>query len=170
MKNNLPIIRENRDVAVVLKKTKYLMSITKKILAKSSKSKELANPKVWQDPDTKLMWQVEIEDERYSWKEAFKYAEKLNSENYGGYSDWRVPNREELMSILTKEYLENSNSYTGETYIKKPLLESITMVNQWFWTSETYPDDSSKAWFVYFNKGYDYWINKSYGNYVRCVR
>ena len=150
-----------------------LLGITKKILSDKLVLKKttdiVSNNKVWQDPDTGLIWQVEIEDKEYSWDESFEYAKRLNAENYGGYSDWRVPTKDELRTILTEESFENPKSYIGQTYIKKPLLESMTMEWQWFWSATEYNNDSSEAWHVYFNDGYDCYFDKSDEGYVRCV-
>jgi len=116
-----------------------------------------------------LIWQVEIEDKKYVWDESFEYANKLNRENYGGYDNWRVPTIEELRTILTKESFENKQSFTGTTYIKKPLLESMTDY-QWFWSSTENTNDSSRrAWFLDFKRGIGNYYYKSGEYYVRCV-
>ncbi len=41
---------------------------------------------------------------------------------------------------------------------------------QWFWSSTTYKKDSSQAWIVLFDSGYDGYSNKSDKYFVRCVR
>lgn len=46
---------------------------------------------IWQDTNTGLMWQLDIEPKLMSWYEANEYVKSINSMNYGGYSDWRLP-------------------------------------------------------------------------------
>jgi hypothetical protein len=40
----------------------------------------------------------------------------------------------------------------------------------WYWTRETYEKDSSSAWIVYFDLGYDNWSKHSNTFYAVCVR
>jgi len=178
MKKSLQTV-EKTETALILKKSNMLLGITKKILSDKLVLKKttdiVLNNKVWQDPDTGLIWQVDIyapEDyeDAFTWKESFEYAKRLNREKYGGYDDWRVPSKEELLSIMTEESFENEKSYEGETYIKEPLLNSMSMKYQWFWSTTESNNNSSQAWYVYFNYGGDGCNRKSDNTYVRCVR
>jgi hypothetical protein len=127
----------------------------------------LDNDLVWQDPDTKLIWQKTFSEDRMKWQEAFEYAKKLNSQNYGGYSDWRVPTLDELKTILTKE--QNKNSNGNKYFIKNPLIENMPIL-RWFLSSTEHKNDSSKAWTFLFDCGFNDWCSKSYDGSVRCVR
>ena len=177
MKNTLQTTTKT-DTALILKKSNMLLGITKKILSDKlvlKKTTDIAlNNKVWQDPDTGLIWQVEIyapkdNKDAFTWDESFEYADKLNRENYGGYSDWRVPSRDELNTLLTEESFRNEKSFTGITYIKKPLLESMSMEWQLFWSATEY-NNSSQAWYIRFHYGFDNYHKKSSKRYVRCVK
>ena len=177
MKNTLQTTKKT-NTALILKKSNMLLGITKKILSDKlvlKKTTDIAlNKKVWQDPDTGLIWQVEIyapEDNKdaFTWEESFEYAKRLNAKNYGGYSDWKVPSRDELNTLLTKESFRNSKSISGKTYIKKPLLESMSMKYQWFWSAIENNNYSSFAWCIIFYNGNDDFFDKSHKYYVRCV-
>ena len=169
MKKNL---QTKTDTALILKKSNKLLGITKKILSDKlvlKKTTDIAlNNKIWQDPDTGLSWQVEIENKKYSWYETFECAKKLSAKNYGGYSDWRVPNRDELMTILTEESFKDESTHWGVTFIKEPLLQSvIDSSSGFYWSSDEYDEF---AWSVYFGNGFDYDMSKDDKHYVRCVR
>ena len=43
------------------------------------------------------MWQQATAPGTYTWEQAFTYCENFT---LGGYSDWRLPNRNELQSIV----------------------------------------------------------------------
>jgi hypothetical protein len=108
------------------------------------------------DSDTGLMWQDTSDIPKRTYSGAVSYC---NSLTLGGYSDWRLPNIDELMSITNKNRfnpaVKNIFSYTKSS---------------WYWSSTEYKGDSSDAWFVSFRNGYDYYGSKSDKNYVRCVR
>ena len=123
--------------------------------------------KVWTDPDTGLMWQVDISDNEYGWKGAINYCENLFLD---GYNDWRLPTIKELRTISQKNYYA-SKSDKKKAYIKKPLLKSINKLTYpWFWSSTSYSTFSNKAWLFDFYYGTDY-ASKKYNNYyVICVK
>jgi hypothetical protein len=52
------------------------------------------------DVATGLMWERGDSKEGMDWSEALEYVERLNAENYLGYSDWRLPDAKELHSIV----------------------------------------------------------------------
>jgi len=167
MKKSLQTV-EKRDTALILKKSNMLLGITKKILSDKlvlkKKTDIVLNNKVWQDPDTNLVWQVDVEDKRYKWDNIQQSADKLNRENYGGYSDWKVPTKDELKTILTQE------EYKGY-YIKEPLLESIiNSSSNRYWSSSTYEGSKYGAWRVIFRNGSVGSNRKDINGYVRCVR
>ncbi len=122
---------------------------------------------IWRDPDTGYTWQKPIDNKEYNWREAVQYCEDLE---LGGYSDWRLPSRGELRTIMTENSYPNSKSYSGKTYIKKPLLETMTMKYQIFWTATKYNSDSSYSWVLSFNNGNDVSSNRSGSWYVLCLR
>ena len=111
-----------------------------------------------------LMWQDEPytqkEKEAYDahkeydkvlrWKNAINYCKDLS---LGGYTDWRVPSKDELMALYkNKNQLENVSSDS-------------------YWSSTTHASNNSDhAWSIYLSSGDQYSYSKSTSHYVRCVR
>lgn len=88
------------------------------------------------------------------------FVDALNTENYGGYSDWRVPTREELFSIMDygRYYPSIDTEYFPHTFASG------------YWSSSSFANDPGDAWNVHFNYGYDSYYSKSNGRSVRAVR
>ena len=106
------------------------------------------------DSQTGLMWQKEYITNK-TWQQALKYCE---DSTYAGYSDWRLPNKNELASLI------NYGIYN-------PASDFPDMPSERFWSSSTY-GNGGNAWFASFQYGYvDYGADKT-GNFfnVRCVR
>ncbi len=53
------------------------------------------------DHTTGLMWQQSGSDSFMFYENALTYIEELNTEQFAGYHDWRLPTVPELMSLLT---------------------------------------------------------------------
>ena len=138
--------------------------------------------KVWFDEDTGLMWKVQVDTYgesggRFFWKDIFKYKDDLNKSNYDGYNDWRIPTIEELKTLLTETGYSNDYSYDSETFIKKPLLYSMTMDHARFWSSTSSSKDTKKAFGVHFGRRRKNSQSEKEGKdkagktrYIRCVR
>jgi len=110
------------------------------------------------DNATGLMWQdnADVKSVTKNWADAVAYCEDLT---LGGYSDWRLPSVEELMSITDKGRYNPAID---------PAFKNV--VSDGYWSSSTSVSRTSGAWLVYFYDGYDYGYYKSYSLYVRCVR
>ena len=112
------------------------------------------------DNRTGLMWQKSYyaSTDTWTWQEALKYCDDLT---YAGYSDWRLPNKNELASLL--DYDKSSAPYSNF-----PGINSLP-----FWSSSTdIGYDYLNAWSVDFGRGDVIGGIKIilYCNYIRCVR
>ena len=107
------------------------------------------------DTKTSLMWQDEV-DKALHWESAIGYCESLE---YGGYSDWRLPNFNELYALADRSIYNPALS---------PVFQNV--VSSGYWSSTTVASVTSYAWCVYFHNGYDGWRGKTRTRYVRCVR
>ena len=131
------------------------------------------------DNVTGLIWEVKTgdgnihdSDNAYTWQDAQDvFIGELNSRQFGGFSDWRVPSVKELSSIVNSgtyccamntDYFPNTNS-------------SDDWSSSGYWSFTTNASDRDVAWLVYFDFGdvdagsyvnYD----KSNSYYVRAVR
>lgn len=77
---------------------------------------------------------------KVSWSEALLIASNLN---YAGYSNWRLPNKNELNSIV-----ETSCALPAINNIIFPQTESVP-----YWTGSPYDSESKYIWSVYFSDG-----------------
>ena len=106
-----------------------------------------------------LMWQKATAPETYTWQNALSYCENLS---LAGYSDWRLPNRNELQSLV---------DYSRYNPAIDPLLIPHTMPS-YYWSSTTFVANNAwNAWFVHFGEGPigpEDKLLQSY--YVRAVR
>ncbi len=111
--------------------------------------------KIVTDNRTGLMWQKEYVEDK-TWQEALKYcADSI----YAGYLDWRLPNKNELASLLNHDK------------IVAPYSDFPDMPSNWFWSSSTRVIDTYYAWSVNFNNGsINNGSNKGSKTYGRCVR
>ncbi len=107
------------------------------------------------DKETGLVWTATYV-ERKKWEEALSYCENLT---YACHGDWRLPNKNELVSLLDHEEREPSTTFPD-----------MPIVN--FWTSTSSEGNRNRAWYVGFSYGNVYETLKTTDNpmYVRCVR
>ncbi len=110
--------------------------------------------------DSKLMWQDDksAKTVKKKWIVTIKHCEDLT---FAGYSDWRLPNKNELLSIVDRsKYSPAINGVFQNT------------VSYSYWSSTSYSKSiGDGAWLVHFINGAPN-INdgKFRSNYVRCVR
>ena len=135
------------------------------------------------DEITGLTWQKTYEKPTsggmYYWAETQTVVDNLNNQNYGGYSDWRVPTIKELYSLW--------NASTGSPFIDINYFDIIYTDQQdlshaIFWSSDKYSGvmgnvngetpGSELAFGVNFGTGHikSYSISVGPKHFVRCVR
>ena len=110
------------------------------------------------DTETGLMWQKDTAPGTYTWKQALAYAD---TSTLAGYEDWRLPNVNELESLV--EYSQYDPSI-DTTYF--PNTQSST-----YWSSTTGAPGPFYAWIVDFFDGHmEPDFKSSNSLYVRVVR
>jgi len=109
------------------------------------------------DYRTGLVWQQSGSSEGKTFADAEVYIQQINDENYGGFSNWRLPTLEEAMSLMQPKKSEDG-------LFINPVFDKT---QSWIWTSDTY--SASRPWGVLFDFGgcYDFNVDD---DFVRAVR
>jgi len=100
-----------------------------------------------------LMWLKNPDSIQRDWTDALAYCAALDGEDgRGGFTDWRLPNIRELLSLV--DY--------GRFFPALPVghpFESEQFLN--FWSGTTDHDMNDNAWYVDFYNGYSYFEPKT---------
>ena len=111
------------------------------------------------DERTGLMWEQGLCPRRYTWADATKVRiAELNVAALGGHTDWRLPTRAELVSLV------------DDTRYDPAIDPLFSCQSNDYWSATTYQFNPSYAWYVYFYDGYVYAGSKGGTDYVRGVR
>jgi hypothetical protein len=133
------------------------------------------------DTLTGLMWEkladdgsIHDTDTTYTWTDAVavKIAALNGGGGFAGYSDWRLPNVNELQSLTHYGALDPAVSApfnTGCAAACTVLTCSCTGSHA-YWSSSTYQDTPTTAWYVYFFDGFVLPTSKTNAARVRAVR
>lgn len=108
------------------------------------------------DECTGLMWQDNDITSAMTWFDAVDYCE---NSAMGDYSDWRLPNRSELLSIIDKSRNKPAMS---------PTFNNVVLNS--YWSSTPLVNSSGFAWIVHFSYGGTFANYKHNAFFVRCVR
>lgn len=128
-----------------------------------------------------LIWS-DRSSNKMNWNRAKEYCENLTE---GGYTDWRLPNIDELRTLIQN----HSGTQTGGSC---PISEKAGRLARddrtsdcnsrngsnfsklgdtgWFWSSSTLSGNTVYAWYVNFDFGDVLYSSKTYNYIVRCVR
>lgn len=119
------------------------------------------NETILTDISTGLIWQSHWVTDK-TWEEALDYCEKLT---YGGYSDWRLPDKNELASLINYDKSDPASDFPD-------LPHNTNSTSAFFFlSSSSYNAQPEGAVCVDFNFGVIYGCIKSLTTLrVRCVR
>jgi hypothetical protein len=100
-------------------------------------------------------------DGMVNWQHALDYVVKLNREAYLGYTDWRLPNLNEIESLL------NTQLFTPALPQGHPF---TNVQSDYYWSSTSIAYTPGSAWIVNMGCGYVNEYGKTYNHYVWPVR
>ena len=108
------------------------------------------------DSTTGLMWQDNEVGTLINWQGAIDRCEALT---LGTHSDWRLPNINELTSLVDDTRYDPA--------ISSEFQNTISYI---YWSSTTYAFNADYAWLLGFTLGAQGGSRKTNSRYVRCVR
>lgn len=117
------------------------------------------------DNRTGLVWakNAYVDGTRRSWQQALDYITTINSNNYLGKNDWRLPTKDELVSLVT-----TSQSASPSTWL---IANGFTNVQAYYyWSSTSKVGYTSVAWLINMSDGNAYDGNMATDYYVWPVR
>ena len=98
-----------------------------------------------------------------TFEQAINYCETLS---LGDFNNWRVPNLNELYSILDLNLYSN----TGSRASIKQSFKMVDTFSTWYWSSTTDAKNIDNSWIVTFDVGHTFRESKNRTYPVRCVR
>ena len=87
------------------------------------------------DEITGLTWQKSYDSGTYYWASIQTVVDNLNKQNYGGYSDWRVPTIKELYSLWDASV---GWPYINTKYFDIKYTDEQDLSHAIFWSSDKY--------------------------------
>jgi hypothetical protein len=90
------------------------------------------------------------------------YVRVMNEKKYCGYSDWRLPTKEQMQTLV---YLDNGNEIVKIN--KKYFPQTMP---SWYWTASENSNSDELAWYVLFRNGLALNDLKERPKHIRLVR
>ncbi|MDP3481567.1 MAG: DUF1566 domain-containing protein [Desulfoprunum sp.] len=110
------------------------------------------------DRQTGLMWprNASLSDFPMTWNEALSFIKEMNHSELYGFSDWKLPNRKELFSLMSHETINPS----------LPRLHPFMNVfSGYYWTSTSSARLPKQAWYIHLG-GARVFLGIKYSSYM----
>lgn len=116
------------------------------------------------DQLTGLMWarSANLPGATKTWQQALDYVAGMNSSATYGYTDWRLPNLNELESLINAGAAGTAAWLTTQGF--------TAVQTNYYWTSTTNAASTGQVWVVNMHFGYLYFHDKANIHYVWPVR
>jgi len=113
------------------------------------------------DDTHKKMWQDnrETRELRMTHKEAVEYCQSLH---FKGFSDWRLPSKDEVKLIVDKT--RNSDIKINKVF------RNVAKDSYWLNDRTWIRNFGQYGFYIFIKSGAIYYQNRAYLKYVRCVR
>ncbi len=130
------------------------------------------------DNRTGLIWDIKNSGDEYHWYDAqMVFIKKLNTERFGGFSDWRLPTIEELDSIIDRIKSADARPYWKPAFHlvngeKLPFVntEYFPNTNNDYWSENSPIDRIGDAYAISTTRAEIYLSGKTEKKYVHAVR
>jgi len=120
-------------------------------------AKEINNDKVVVDHASGLIWHQSGSRDFKNLDEAIAWTKNLNTKEYAGHKNWRLPTLEEALSLMENQRL-NGSLYIDEAF------------DTWQWCIITGDSlDGGRSWLTAFSGRVDWFDSAARINYVRPV-
>lgn len=112
---------------------------------------------------TGLIWtqKANFTDFPIQWTEALESVSGMNRDSFEGHTDWRLPNRRELRSLISYQ--------TRDPALPRPI-PFMDVFLGWYWTGTTAAINPAYAWYVHLEGGRMFYGRKSEFRLVWPVR
>jgi len=107
--------------------------------------------------------------------EAREFIRKLNRQKHGGFADWRLPTREEILTLVeygrANGYGKDDPALHGNTiaaFLNKQGFSGVELGS--YWTSGKAGQKNFESWVVFMEDGRDYQGPQAGSNFVWPVR
>ncbi len=118
---------------------------------------------------TGLMWVKAPDSTLRTWQAALDYADGLT---LCGHTDWRLPNMNELESLVHAEYTKETTCggacATNAAWLNTQGFSNVKA--SFYWSSTTYAGNTALAWIVLMSDGNVFFGDKAVNFYVWPVR
>ena len=148
---------EDHDYQPAVSQPSYTMYVDASLVV----SNDVNTAKLTLDNRTGLMWATDgsLSGKVYGFNAALAWVTNLNTTVYAGYSDWRLPNYKESLSIIDYQVYDPC---TDPTKFRNTYLD-------WYWTSTQWAK-GGKIYFVKMDRGWSAVYATTDWGYIRPVR
>ena len=147
------------SIAMIIIMTIILAILGSAVLAQEMEDQKPKKPRFEKtdltltDNKAGLTWTLSgnLAERQFSWNGAFDYLERtINKDSYAGVRDWRVPTREELMSLMELAKSQGHERKSSEKSLSAALaaMGFQNVQNDKYWSSTENYYFAAEAWVV----------------------